>query len=102
MSGNYLNVSENAPLTKRELFRYFDQFKIELLKEVRLVAKSSREPFDKKWMKSSEVRAMLGLSHGKLQTMRNTGIIKFTKIGGAIYYDKEDIISMFENNRVKR
>lgn len=102
MSEKGEGMCEDEALTKGELLMCLDLFKQDVITEVRQIVKDCREPFDKKWMKSFEVRKMLGLSQGKLQTMRNTGIIKYTKIGGSIYYDKEDIMEMFEKNRVKR
>ncbi len=93
-------IAKAAILIKKELLLGLDKFRIELLNEVKALA--DKGPFEKKWMKSNEVRKLLGLSHGKLQTMRNSGVIKFSKIGGSIYYDRQDIVDMFEENRVKR
>jgi len=93
-------IAKAAILIKKELLLSLDKFKSEILKEVKSLA--NKGSFEKKWMKSIEVRHLLGVSHGKLQTMRNSGIIKFAKIGGSIYYDRQDIIEMFEQNRVKR
>ena len=45
----------------------------------------------KRWLKSSDVRKMLGISSGTLQTLRNNGKIPFTKVGGLIYYDAAEI-----------
>ncbi|WP_410220803.1 helix-turn-helix domain-containing protein [Pedobacter sp.] len=92
-------IAKATILIKKELLLSLDKFKTELLHEVKALA--NKGPFEKKWMKSDEVRKLLGLSHGKLQTMRNTGIIKFARIGGSIYYDRQDIVDMFERNRVK-
>ncbi|WP_240663121.1 helix-turn-helix domain-containing protein [Mucilaginibacter limnophilus] len=42
---------------------------------------------------------MLGISHGFLQSLRDSGILPFTKIGGSIYYDYEDITLMMARNK---
>ena len=75
-------------------------FKDEMLAEIRQMLKDPTGGRAKQWLKSTEVRKLLNISPGKLQTMRKSGTITFTRIGGAIYYDKEDIDQMFENNKV--
>jgi hypothetical protein len=42
----------------------------------------------------------LGLSIGKLQTLRINGTLAYTKIGGIIYYDHEDIVKMMESRKI--
>lgn len=93
-------IAKATILIKKELLLSLDKFKTELLHEVKALA--NKGPFEKKWMKSDEVRKLLGLSHGKLQTMRNTGVIRFSKIGGTLYYDRNDIVQMLEHGRVIR
>lgn len=54
-------------------------------------------------MKSAEVRALLGFStDGKLQALRESGILAFTKIGGNIYYDPEDVKKLFSENLIQQ
>lgn len=54
----------------------------------------------KQWLKSSEVRQMLKISPGTLQNLRVNGTLSFTKIGGTIFYNYDDIEAMIENNKV--
>ena len=69
-------------------------FKIELLEDInRLLKESSGQPI-KKWLKSYEVQKVLGISAGTLQTLRNNETIEYTKIGGVIYYDYNEIQRM--------
>ena len=56
----------------------------------------------KKWMKSHEVRRFLKISTGTLQTFKNSGIIPFTKIGGIIFYDYDDIQRLLESGKANR
>ena len=42
---------------------------------------------------------MLEISAGTLQTMRNSKVISFMKVGGSIYYGREDIHAMFEKRK---
>ncbi|RRN77387.1 DNA-binding protein, partial [Pseudoxanthomonas sp. SGD-10] len=44
-------------------------------------------------------KKILGISHGFLQTLRDSGTLPFTKIGGSIYYDFEDITKMMSANK---
>lgn len=68
-----------------------EQFRNELLKEIRyLLAQKNAEP-QKQWLRSHEVRKMLQISPGTLQHLRDTGQLPFTKLGGIIFYDVEAI-----------
>lgn len=53
----------------------------------------------KKWLKSKEVRALLGISSGTLQTLRKNKTLPFTKIGGVMFYDAEDINRMIQKRK---
>lgn len=50
----------------------------------------------KKWLKSYEVKKVLAISSGTLQTLRNNGTIPFTKIGGTLYYSSDEIDAVLE------
>lgn len=72
-------------------------FRIELLEDIkRLLKESSGQP-GKKWLKSYEVQKVLGISAGTLQTLRNKETIVYTKIGGVIYYDYNEIQKMLNS-----
>jgi hypothetical protein len=73
-------------------------FKTELVCELKELLKEY-PPVRKKWIKTYQVIDMLGLSAGTLQTMRSKGRIPYTKIGGSILYDYEDIVKMMEANK---
>jgi hypothetical protein len=45
----------------------------------------------KKWLKSGEVRELLSLSAGKLQTLRITGKLRYSKEGNILYYRSDDV-----------
>jgi hypothetical protein len=76
-----------------------DQFKTELLESFKTLLKGNGIAPAKKWLKSLEVRKLLGISAGKLLTLRVNGSLPYTKIGGVIYYDQEDIQKMFESKK---
>lgn len=74
-------------------------FKNEMLAEFKRIIKESMGEPGKRWLKSCEVKKMLGISHGFLQTLRDSGTLPFTKIGGSIYYDFEDITKMMASRK---
>lgn len=75
-----------------------ESFKKELFEEIRkyspYMRKSAHEP--KEWLKSYEVRKLLGISAGTLQNLRLNGTLRYTKIGGLMYYRYEDIRKLLE------
>lgn len=56
----------------------------------------SNDGKQKKWLKSSEVRKMLGISSGTLQQLRINGTLPYSKIGGMIFYQWESIEKMLK------
>jgi hypothetical protein len=52
---------------------------------------------NKEWLRSSEVRKMLGISHGTLQNLRIKNILPHRKIGGPMYYKYQDILKLLED-----
>ena len=77
-----------------------EEFKKQILNSIKQIVKQSTGP--KKWLKSSEVRKMIGISPGKLQVIRESGLLAFTRIGGNIYYDPDDIFKLFDENKVTK
>ena len=69
------------------------------LTEIKTLLKTLKGDFAKKWLKSPEVRKLLGLSSGTLQNLRVNGTLPYTKIGGVLYYDQEDIQKVMLENR---
>jgi predicted DNA-binding transcriptional regulator AlpA len=77
----------------------WQNFKQELLAEIRqLISQRQVEP-SKRWLKSSEVLELLSISNGTLQTFRNKGTLPFSKVGGVIFYDYDDIQKIIEKNK---
>lgn len=68
-----------------------EDFKNDLIVFLRQLLKDLQANSPKKWLKSYEVKKMLEISGGTLQTLRNNGTLPFTKIGGIMYYDSEAI-----------
>jgi hypothetical protein len=53
----------------------------------------------KKWMKSHEVRRMLKISPGTLQSLKSDGTLPYSKVGGIHFYDYEDIQRLLEKSK---
>jgi hypothetical protein len=76
-----------------------EKFGTELKSEIKKMLSNLNGQPTKKWLKSHEVRKLLDISPGTLQHLRVNGTMPYTKIGGVIYYDYEDIIKLFEKNK---
>lgn len=76
------------------------KFKVELLEDIKNVLSENQGTVGKRYLKSLEVRKSLSISPGTLQNMRVNGTLPFTKIGGVIYYDYQDIQKMLTENRI--
>ena len=77
-------------------------FKQELLEEIKILYTQTHPATTRKWLKSHEVRRLLTISPGTLQTLRVNGTLPFTKIGGVIFYDYDDIQKMLHDNKNNR
>ena len=73
-------------ITKQDL----SEFKSELLQDLKYLLRH-QDKNAKQWLKSSEVRKLLNISAGTLQTLRVKGTLKFTRVGGTLYYAYDDI-----------
>lgn len=74
-------------------------FKEDLLQQLSRIVADNLTP-TKKWIKSAEVRELLGISPGTLQNLRDNGSLPYTKVGGTIFYDIKDIQKMISKNKV--
>ncbi|WP_430815896.1 helix-turn-helix domain-containing protein [Carboxylicivirga sp. RSCT41] len=75
------------------------EFKEDLLTQLSKIVAENLTP-TKKWIKSAEVRKILGISPGTLQNMRDNGTLPYTKVGGTLFYDIKDIQKMLNKNKV--
>jgi len=75
------------------------EFKEELISDIKeLLTNYERVTIDK-WIKSNIVMKKLGISPGTLQNFRINETIPFSKLGGIIYYDEEEIDEILKNNK---
>ena len=77
-----------------------NEFRTLLLKDLKEILNSTPQQ-QKKWLKSNEVRTLLNISSGTLQNLRINGTLTYTKVGGLMYYDNNDIEKVLKGNKVK-
>jgi predicted DNA-binding transcriptional regulator AlpA len=54
----------------------------------------------RKFLKSNQVEKMLGISPGTVQNLRTNGTLPFSKVGGTIIFDEDEIIKIIEENKI--
>ncbi len=76
-----------------------NHFKEEILSEIKeFMIKYEKVSIDK-WIKSSKVMDKLEISPGTLQNFRINETIPYSKLGGIIYYDEEEINQILIKNK---
>ncbi|WP_200976382.1 helix-turn-helix domain-containing protein [Echinicola sp. 20G] len=82
-------------ITKQDLVDFKDEF----FKELESLMKKQSGTPNKRWLKSYEVRELLGISPGTLQNLRVNGTLPFTKVGGLMFYDFQDVRRLMESGK---
>jgi Helix-turn-helix domain len=89
----------HRPVTYGDLQTMKQALREEILQDLRrLLAEQAPTP-QKKWLKNNEVRDLLGVSAGTLQSMRDNGILPFSRIGRHFYYDPAEIEAVIERRK---
>ena len=73
---------------------------MELLDDIKTILSKQTSGTLKRYLKSAEVMEMLQISPGTLQNLRINGTLPYSKMGGIIYYDSEDIQKVMNDSRV--
>ena len=76
------------------------EFKMELLDDIKKLLTKQATGTLKKYLKSSEVIDMLQISPGTLQNLRINGTLPYSKMGGIIFYDSDEIQKVILANRI--
>ena len=70
------------------------QFRIQLINDIKLLIGSPEKTLDKQWLKNAEVKKILNISSNTIQRLRIAGKLRSSKIGGVHYYRYADIEKM--------
>ncbi len=79
-------------ITKEDL----EHFRQKLLQDIKELVKPVPVESPKPWLKSYEVRKILCISNGTLQNLRIQRKIRYSKVGGLLFYKYEDIQKLLE------
>lgn len=80
-------------ITKEDLI----EFEGRLLDKIKkMMGMTTDQP--RKWLRSAQVRKLLNISPNTLTSLRVNGVIKFTRVGGIMYYNNDDIDKMLSGN----
>ena len=87
-------MEANDLLTRKDLLQ-FEQSLIDKISELLKIKK----PQEQEWLRSRDVKKLLGISSGTLQSMRIRKVLPFSKLNGSIFYSMEDIQNILNKNR---
>ena len=77
-----------------------EAFRVKLLMDIKMILDGHQKKTTKRWLKSSELRKILGISAGTLQSLRDKGKIPFTRMGRLIYYDAGVIDNLLASQKI--
>lgn len=81
-------------VTKEDL----QAFRLQLIDDLKALFQF-KENSKKEWLRSNEVRKLLKISPGTLQTLRVNGTLHPSKIGGIMYYKMEEIEKLLNSTK---
>ena len=65
---------------------------------VQTLRKSQAELFRESWIDGQDVMQTLHISKRTLQSLRDSGVLPYSRINGKFYYKVEDIEALLESN----
>ena len=76
------------------------QFRMQLINDIKLLIGSPEKTLDKQWLKNAEVKKILNISSNTIQRLRIAGKLRSSKIGGVHYYRYADIEKMLNEGSI--
>jgi len=77
------------------------QFGLLLIDKIQTVFKernsAAKESLESGWLKSKSVRKLLDISAGSVQNLRTSQKVRFKKVLGSYYYNREDLQKLFDD-----
>lgn len=84
---------------------YLRQFGVILLDNLRTIIHENNckknESVQPEWIKSKSVRKLLDISAGSVQNLRTSQKVRFKKVLGSYYYNREDLEKLFRDESQK-
>lgn len=77
-----------------------NEFKIELLNDIKELLKTNSSAATKKYLKSNELKKILNVSPTTMLNLRLNGILPYSRIGGIIFYDVDDVYRVMKENKI--
>ncbi|PJJ09793.1 hypothetical protein CLU83_3167 [Flavobacterium sp. 1] len=79
------------------------QFGLLLVDQFKQIIKNNQNKDDDhlnpEWIKSRVVKKLMDMSAASLQNLRITGKVRFKKVLGSYYYNKSDLINLFNDTK---
>ena len=79
------------------------QFGLLLLDQFKQIIKNNQNKDDDdlnpEWIKSRVVKKLMDMSAASLQNLRITGKVRFKKVLGSYYYNKSDLMNLFNDKK---
>lgn len=77
------------------------QFSLHLLDKIAILlkepAQGKKQAADPEWLKTASVRKLLDISAASVQNLRISGKVRFKKVLGSYYYNREDLQNLFKD-----
>ncbi|MEX1190886.1 MAG: helix-turn-helix domain-containing protein [Brumimicrobium sp.] len=86
-------------VTEKDLISFKDEILNELQKVKLEIIEGSPKKNEVKLLKSHQVQRLMSISAATLQNLRSNGTIPFSKVGGVIFYDKNEIMQVIEDSK---
>jgi hypothetical protein len=83
-------------LTIRDLARFGDK----LLSDIKKLLFEHQSRPVTQWLKAADVKKILRVSAGKLQYLRDRGVIPYTKLGVVTYYNLREIEALMQSDKL--
>ena len=75
-------------------------FRMQLLEDLyKAIERHLNRDYEHEWLKSADLRKMLRVSDGTLQNLRISGKLKPVKIEGTWYYNRAEVLGLFERRK---
>ena len=79
------------------------QFGLLLVDQFKQIIKNNQNKYDDdlnpEWIKSRVVKKLMNMSAASLQNLRSTGKVRFKKVLGSYYYNKSDLMNLFNDKK---